>query len=181
MMDEMNVEHEHEEQVRIPLVVTAPGRAGGGRVDELVRSVDIVPTVLELAGLAPPDGLDGRSLVPLLDGGGATAVPASYADSVNTLTYVYQGMTEHKDEPLYAVTTAGWKYVHHPDSGAGELYDLEADPAERHNLFLDRPDKVAELRAELEARPFLPPAADDADAAMSPEDEERLRALGYVR
>lgn len=60
----------YEGGLRIPLIVRFPGRAVAGQVrDELVSTIDLVPTILEAAGVAPPPGLGGRSLLPLLAGG----------------------------------------------------------------------------------------------------------------
>ena len=58
----------YREQIRVPLIVRVPGQTQGRRVKSLVRTVDLVPTVLELAGVNPVPDLDGRSLVPLLKG-----------------------------------------------------------------------------------------------------------------
>jgi hypothetical protein len=77
----------YDENVLVPLVLLDPRRDGSPRrVRTQVRSVDIMPTVLELLGVAAPDGLDGRSLVPLMAGEGDGAAPGpawSYASASN--------------------------------------------------------------------------------------------------
>src|SRR4030095_5313583 len=66
------------ELTRVPLVLWGPGRVPAGAVvEETVESVDIMPTLLELAGLAPPPGVQGRSLVPLLAASRGGTAPTS--------------------------------------------------------------------------------------------------------
>jgi arylsulfatase A-like enzyme len=76
----------------------------------------------------------------------------------------------------YGVRVGEWKYIERPDEGAPELYDLRADPTERRNLIRNRPEVAARLS------PLLVRWGEDAaeSVALSPEEEERLRALGYV-
>ena len=120
----------YEDTYRIPLAFDGPGVAGGGRArDELVSLVDAMPTLLEVAGEPVPDGVQGRSLVPLLAGEDPDWRDAAFAEY-------------HGDEfGLYSqrmVRTGRFKYVYNaPD--VDELYDLRADPAELNNL-VDHPD-----------------------------------------
>ena len=108
-----------EEAARVPLIVVAPGVAApGGKSNRPVSLIDVYPTLVELAGLRPPPGLDGESLAPLLRNPRAPrATPA-----VTTL----QG--KH-----HAVRTERWRYIRYAD-GSEELYDHDADPMEWTNL-----------------------------------------------
>lgn len=70
----------YPETLRVPLIVLAPGLEGGRRVTEIVESIDIAPTLFELAGIEPPARLSGTSLTPLLAGETADADPSAYAE-----------------------------------------------------------------------------------------------------
>ncbi len=112
----------------VPLIVALPGGAGGGRrVVEQVRSVDVVPTVLDVLGLPVPGEIDGTSLRDLLEGrpGGAPRDAWSYAASSN------RGISVRlANRRKYILNHTPWP----PLQGREELYDLVADPAEEHDL-----------------------------------------------
>ena len=113
----------YEEVFRIPLIVRMPGRPAQ-RIDRFARLMDLMPTILELAGIEPPAGIDAMSLLPLLRG----EEPARWPDSV---------YCEHHGEvwgyqTQRMVRTGGWKYVYNPHD-LDELYDLSNDPFEMTN------------------------------------------------
>lgn len=159
----------HEASVRVPFALTGPGFTGGGLVRQPVGTVDLMPTLLSAAGLPVPDGLHGRSLLPLTGGGRDPGRPGS----------VFVQISE--DRVGRAVRTSRWKYVvDAPDADPWndadadrytetELYDLAADPYELDNLAgLESHREVADgLRAELldwlerveDARPSIQPTA----------------------
>jgi len=152
----------HVENVHVPLLVYGAG-IEPRRIGEIVRLVDVTPTLLALLGLPPmPDG-EGRSLVPLLEGG---SLP-----------------------PLPAVSELGWRWRVSADPFAlilerdrAELFDLASDPGEKLDLAQERPEVVAELRAFLDAHEAAgKPVSGGAEAAKPLDDalRERLRALGY--
>jgi arylsulfatase A-like enzyme len=111
----------------VPLLVAAPdGRGAGRRVGAQVRSVDVLPTVLELAGLPAPPGLDGASLLGLMDGR-ADAAPReawSYAASTNF------GVSLRAPGVKYIYNDTAWA----PACGRAELYHLSTDPREERDL-----------------------------------------------
>jgi arylsulfatase A-like enzyme len=153
-------------------------------VEQVVRTIDIVPTVLQLAGVekeaVPPN--EGRSLVPLTDAKPPAYDLVAYCDSVNTLTYgVTPNIRDVKDEMLFALIRGSWKYIHSPGSGRdGELYNLAADPGERTSICSSHPGLVEQLRADLISRKCIPAGQLPLHGRMSAEDVERLRALGYL-
>lgn len=124
----------HEASVRVPLALTGPGFTGGGLIRHPVSTVDLMPTLLDAAGIDPPGGVQGRSFLPLTGGG---TDPGRRPE-------VFVQISE--DQVARAVRTDRWKYVvtapdadpwH--DAGAAhyvesELYDLAADPYELDNL-----------------------------------------------
>ena len=137
----------YEQATRIPLVVAAPGMARGAGSAALVESVDVLPTLLELAGLPLPEGRDGRSFAAVL------ADPSRPARDHCIQVYP-RGQRLGR-----AVRTADrrlveWRAFDAPASSAVlELYDLAADPDETRNLAAERPDDVARLRALLDRHP----------------------------
>ena len=174
----------YQEQIRVPLILRAAAAEAGRRVERLVRTTDLAPTLLDLAGVPSEDHppMDGRSLVPLLRGESPDPGQTAYADSVNTLTYhIAHGVTDRKDEMLFAIVDGPWKYIHHairPDRS--ELYNLADDPGEKHNRIGADAAVAGRLRAELESRSYRPPDPSKTPDEMSPEDLERLKSLGYV-
>jgi arylsulfatase A-like enzyme len=114
----------YEELVRVPLVISWPGRIRAGRSDALVSLLDMLPTLAALTGLAAPAGLDGLSLQPLLD---------RRADRVRDMVFSeYYGKQAWR-VPIRMVRTERWKYVRYLTDGE-ELYDLQTDPGELRNL-----------------------------------------------
>jgi len=132
---------------RVPLIVSAPGRLAPREVDASVSLVDLAPTLLELAGLAPDLGapIDGRSLVPHLEGGqGHDEVIGEY-------------LGEGALAPIVMIRRGNWKFIHSP-ADPDQLYDLARDPDELRNLAIipEHAALVAQLREEVAARWDLP-------------------------
>lgn len=126
-----------ETSTRVPLIIAAPGRKPGvsGRP---VGLIDVYPTLLELAGLAPDAGLEGRSLSPLLDD------PAGAWPHAAVTTF---GPGNH------TVRSTRWRYTRYAD-GSEELYDHGEDPHEWRNLAVSepRPEGLSQVIAELRER-----------------------------
>ena len=116
----------YEESIRVPLVVRGPGVRPGVRT-ELVLNIDFAPTLAELAGRAAPDGVDGRSLVPLLHG--RTTPPGKWRAD-----FLVEHWTAEEGgiSPYSALRSDDSLYVEYPD-GERELYDLVHDPFELRN------------------------------------------------
>ncbi|MCP5111481.1 MAG: sulfatase, partial [bacterium] len=111
----------------VPMMVTAPGvTRAGGVCERPVSLVDLYPTLADLAGLPKKDGLDGRSLRPLLED------PAAEWDRPALVTYLHGN---------HALRSERWSYIRYKD-GAEELYDRRQDPQEWVNLA-DRPEMAA--------------------------------------
>jgi hypothetical protein len=162
----------YEELIRVPLIVSFPGRIPAGVVvDDVVGLIDVLPTMTELLGLPLPESARGRSLVPLLEGRTLPPRPL-FAETHKPEAY--------KDKR--AVIAGGFKLIHTMgDDEWFELYDLRSDPGETDDLSDDRPDLVAELQSLLEGRAAGSVRAGSTDAELTDEEKEQLRALGYVR
>jgi iduronate 2-sulfatase len=129
-----------EESARVPTIIVAPGAAGNGKVcPRIVESLDLYPTLADLAGLPAPAGLEGVSLRPLLED------PLRAWDRP-AFTQVQRGAF-----PGHSVRTERWRYTEWDGGTKGaELYDHRADPGERRNLAGD-PGHAA-VREELKAK-----------------------------
>jgi tetratricopeptide (TPR) repeat protein len=162
----------YEATLRVPLVLRGPGVKAGARLDGVARTVDLFPTIHEIAGLGGDAPVtSGRSLAAALAGGKAPD-EASFAESLVPL--LHYGWSD-----LHAVRDGRWKYILAPRP---ELYDLDRDPGELKNLIDAEPARASALRAALEARLKLERTnrSPSTVGGVPPELLERLGALGYV-
>ena len=136
-------------------------------MDDPVRHVDILPTVLDAVAVEAPRGIDGASLLPAATGGARTSMP-NYFESLSAS--LNRGWA-----PLVGVTSGSLKYI---DLPIPELYDLANDPTESHNLVGTRSADVKRLEETL--RQFRLTDAVTTRIAESADTRERLRSLGYV-
>ena len=122
----------YEETIRIPLLVRYPARVKAGTVDSrMVLTLDLAPTLMELAGAAPVAGMEGRSLAPIFDG-----KATDWRDSFLIEYYSDTVFPRILKMGYSAVRTTKAKYIEYRDlSGMNELYDLESDPYEERNLI----------------------------------------------
>jgi arylsulfatase A-like enzyme len=136
----------HEESIRVPVVIgdlRRPAPPSAAHRSELVLNIDLAPTILELAHVAAPPEMQGRSLVPLIEG-----KSVAWRDH-----FFYEHRFRHPKIPITeGVRTTRWKYVRYTSVQPvyEELFDLEHDPLERHNLASDPADQgeLGTLRAE---------------------------------
>lgn len=172
--------------MRVPLIVrlppTHPDHRAGVRIDALVRTVDIFPTLLEAVGIPVPEGLDGISLLPALRG---EALPRLWAYGETGRSFM--GIDPERQLSGVAgkqrmIRTAEWKLVHVPDAEGGQdrLYRLRSEAGESEDVSADFPERVTQLRGLLDpilaSEPHRP-----ADRELTPQEIEELRALGYVQ
>lgn len=130
----------YEQSVRVPAIVWAPGRVAARRVDDLVSLFDFAPTILELAGLAPPRWMEARSLVPYLTG--EPIEPRRHVFAEHAGDRILSGT-----EFMTMIRDARWKLVHFVDSDEGQLFDLDADPDEIDSRWRD--PAAADVKQEL--------------------------------
>lgn len=122
----------YETSMRVPMVARAPGLLSAGSVIEaVVANIDVAPTILDVAGLEPPAGLDGGSIVPLA---GNAAAPWR-----EELLYEYYWERNFPQTPtIHALRGNRYKYIRpHGIWDLEELYDLSTDPQELRNLAID--------------------------------------------
>ena len=166
--------HLYEEQVRVPMLLAAPGLPAGRRVSTPVALADLVPTLLALAGLPAPADVDGRSLADAARG--TRTLEPRPIFGVRRL--VSEDVGWDRGVKL-SVRDGRWKYIWASD-GPHELYDLDADPAERHDVLAAHADVAERLRGLLEQHIAALPASREA-APLSDETRKALQALGYVQ
>lgn len=184
----------YEESVRVPLMFTGPGIAAGRRVATPVGHKHLMPTILELLGITPPEGREQRSLLGLLRGREQETFASEPVFSEAWVTF--QPGLGHRgrrfDPPSFSVRLGSRKLTRQRQ-GSGhryEFYDLARDPLEQDDLFPSRGSEAQDLVAlveryqeerEQERRTLL---GEQAEAGPAPqldaEREAKLRALGYL-
>ncbi len=165
-----------EEALRVLLMVRAPGVAAR-RVTDIARTVDVMPTVLELVGVPQADlKLQGRSLVPLLRGAQLEAAP-SFSHSL---------ARENAEGLLWSVRDGTWRLVWNDHEQSGKLFDLGTDSGELLDVSAAHP-KVAErllglLRAQCELDALFRAQASGPIGPYTLNEKElrELQELGYV-
>ena len=134
----------YEESMHTPLLMRLPsGYARRGRVEEMVQNIDYAPTFLEMAGVEIPSDIQGISLVPLLK---EDKSPRQWRKQLYYHFYEYPA--EHMVKRHYGVRTDRYKLIHfYNDIDSWELYDLQTDPMEMHNVYDD--PSYAKIRKRL--------------------------------
>ncbi len=137
----------YREQVNIPLIISWPDKfPGGASSKEYVSLVDIMPTILDIAGVAIPGEIQGSSLKGILQSSVDNAGTASLGDRALLIE------TTRRGPDRVAVIKDGMKYIESPDfeingcEMGSRLYDLSEDPLEQKDLLPDMPDKAGEFR-----------------------------------
>lgn len=170
-----------DEQIRIPLLLRVPGGAPR-RVEALVETVDLLPTLLDLLGITRPAevSLQGYSLVPLLAGSRRPLRSVVFSGARAESSW-YEAYDLDKKRRIHTVRSSRWKLIVYPgvERDYFELYDLERDPGETRNVAAERPEVRAALAAALarwqETRgPFRP------EEDLPDDLRRKLKQLGYV-
>jgi arylsulfatase A-like enzyme len=159
----------------------------GRTVDDVVQTLDVFPTLLELNGIAPPSGIQGQSLVPLLTGQGQWKKRPAVSEKQKTSPAT--GLPA-ADTESFAIADGEWTLIHNTVRKDGtpefELYDFIKDPLNKTDLASQHADVVARLSKQLEGWQQMTKAArlkpdSETTKSLSPEQLQRLRSLGYVR
>ena len=158
----------------------------GRRIGSTVSLVDVAPTLLELAGLPVPEGLDGSSLAGALLREEAPPDRTLFAEAYSPRRWIGTWEAEAWNPPLVAVRAGKAKYiVHRPEHGAAHPprhFDLAIDPLEQSPRPLaasERRTVEAQVDDYLRGR-FPAPGAAPPGEALTPDEQQRLRSLGYA-
>jgi arylsulfatase A-like enzyme len=157
----------YESVLRVPLIIRGPHLAAG-RIPDVVRLVDVMPTVLDLLGMPAPPA-QGTSLVDLMRGTRQLDLEA-YSESLYPQRFGWS--------PLRSLREGRYKLI---DAPRPELYDLERDPFEQRSIYQERRDVANAMERRLSE--LADPAFSGSSAGLtvaSPEVRQRLAALGYV-
>jgi len=165
----------YDETIRVPLLVKFPRSwRAGSRVAGVVETIDILPTILEYAGFAVPDHVQGKSLIGLIGREASGGLWVISQDSIRT--------------SRYCLRTARSKFIIDLEGSSKELYDLDADPEERVNIISERPGLAEQLERKL-IRTILANRRlgeefgvdkEGSPDVLSEEERETLKALGYL-
>ena len=164
----------YEETLRVPLILYNPAVFPRSQVIESqVRLIDVAPTILEIIGLKnEAAGMTGQSLVPWLRG--------KSRKDLDSLVETFYPRENFGWSELIGLVSGRWKYIQSPRP---ELYDVMNDPGEREDLVASSAGKAGELKKMLEQE-LLGSGAGNRSAGerpgVRPEDQERLRSLGYL-
>jgi len=166
--------------LRVPLLLKHPDVAEQRRITTQVRNIDMLPTILEIIGAAPPQPLSGTSLLPYIYNEAQTPELPVIAEGGG----VKRLSTDEFVDRLYAVRTAEYKYIKNTTKNELQLYNLKDDPLESNNLahLPGRDQIIVSMEARMNETLRQPVKADfsaeqpDLDSQML----ERLRALGYA-
>ncbi|MCW5980594.1 MAG: sulfatase [Bryobacteraceae bacterium] len=162
----------YQDQVGVPLIIRYPGQDGARVVEGPASGVDILPTVLDALGIAPPDGIQGRSLQ--RESGAVPVLAESYAPGL------VMGFHRRFRLPERAVFLGPWKLIE-SRKGRRELYNLAGDPREARDLYgTEAPlqEEMEQMLVELSAAGSR--AGSDAPK-LDPATLRRLRGLGYLK
>jgi arylsulfatase A-like enzyme len=183
------------EMIRVPLILWGPGRVPTGvKVEEPVGLIDVMPTLLEYAGLPPPPGIQGQSLRPLLASDrqtGGLAAGSGWKRRPVIAEKQPMGGTDHPGATeCYAIVEGSWKLVHNvarpPERAEFELFDFYKDPLDQKNVAGEHSDVVVRLTKELDGwqrmalQAKLKPDS-EGTKGLTAEELERLRSLGYIK
>src|SRR5271155_5528425 len=173
----------YDETIRVPLVIKLP-QAGAAekRIENRVELVDVMPTLLQIAGAAGPAGVPGKSLVGLMKAGEAEATDSwrdrpAYSES--DYPHIAFGWSA-----LQSLRTGKYLYIQAPRR---ELYDQTVDPEAEHNLAATSPavadtlgGQVRAIREKTTSKRAAPKLSAEKVAALYPAAQAKLASLGYV-
>jgi arylsulfatase A-like enzyme len=122
----------YNSEVRTPLLLRYPARVrAGSAIQAPTQAIDLLPTLLQLAGLPVPGQAQGKSLVTLLDGSDSGATRLAFSSMPDYL--------------FTSVTTLGWKYIQNNTNASRALFDLRADPGELHDVSAAHPTLLGQM------------------------------------
>ncbi|MFB3906230.1 MAG: sulfatase-like hydrolase/transferase [Acidobacteriota bacterium] len=161
----------YDSTIHVPLIMAGPGLPAGARVEQQVRSIDILPTVLDFLAAPDPGRIPGESLLPLLTSSHSVRTTYSYMETLYPRTAMAWS-------ELRGVRTGDWKLVVAPKP---ELYQLTADPQESRNVIAQHAAETERLRKRVwevagdpsQIRPLRSSPLDD-------QTRKELESLGYV-
>jgi len=157
----------YDEVLRIPMIFHIPGLGSGVKIDPIVESVDLLPTVCDLLGIPVPYQAQGVSLRDLMEGGLEGKERYTISRSIGSRR-IHRGFS--------AIRSRRWKLIMDENgSELQELYDMKKDPGERQNVISGNPQVAKELREEYHSKIRSLPSYQDKKSEFFPDIDERAR------
>ena len=157
----------YDSTLRIAFLLAGPGVPAGVRVKQQTRAIDVLPTLLELMGVKPPQTVQGSSLVPAVK---SKQMPEGWSYIETLYPKINMGWAE-----LRGIRTNRWKYIRAPKP---ELYDLSRDPAETTNVIGSHAAEAQQLQANLNA---VAGGVEKVETTMVDQRTlAQLKSLGYL-
>jgi len=157
---------------RIPMMIRLPGGQQAGVNSRVVEALDLMPTIIELVGAELPAGVQGSSLMPVIDGN-------------SNPPYIAFGESPNGNGQSF-VALAGYRAVATGTDGASELFHIATDPLELENVAATEADKLTKLNGDLDAWSKMITATSldpelRTDAELDDETLKQLKSLGYIQ
>ena len=175
----------YDATMRAACVMRLPGgELGGTRVDGLVANIDVLPTVLDLLGLAVPPGVDGEA-IPLRSAAGGIGDRTRYGEAAKPSAPDETNPSWANIRKSRCVREGRYKLIMTPYLGTEELYDVLADPHELVNLLESPSQDIERLASDMRSKLLTwtnsaQPLLSEFDATQTEETIEKLRSLGYL-
>ena len=166
----------YRELLHVPLFILPPDDIDIERsiIPSPVRSIDIVPTILDILKIQPVTDIDGVSLLELIKGGHDFSPPAALS-----------AVRSHNlKDSLISLSNARYHYIYNISKHMNELYDLQNDPGEKENLVSTKPELAGKMHDEMEnlsAEYLHNNASPSAKTSINKETLETLKSLGYIQ
>ncbi len=155
-----------DEVLKVPLLIKFPHQMFAGKqVQQQVRSIDILPTVLDVLHIEPDPQVQGRSLIGLLQG------------DADFDPYAISQIDAPAKRLPRSLRSLGWKYL----ADRHRLFNLAADPQERNNVAVEFPEVLARMQAEVKRILRVKKADQEKSLPIDEKTMEQLRSLGYVK
>ena len=168
----------YQPSMHVPLMTRIPKQKPGRRIATAVQTIDIFPTLLRQTGLSIPADTEGRDATPLLLGAEKKSGFVSFGEACQPHEVEVRGTNEWRnDRKAQFALLLPWKLIWTPYSDRIELYRLDSDPDEMHNVAAANPHMVSWLQKELQSwrRGSAAPAQ-----RPNPANLDKIRSLGYL-
>ena len=167
--------------LQVPLILRIPNyRKKGIRVNGLVQSIDLLPTILEIAGLPPYPNVQGRSLLPLIKRN-----KNFFNRSLWKVFHPFQkdshvSFAMEPREDMYSIITDDYQLLHNLKLNSIKLFNLESDPLAKSNIAKDHDVIVERLLSELKKVYSVMPLHKASTISLDEQTRKQLEALGYI-
>jgi len=167
--------------LHVPLIVRIPNYLKKGiRITELVQSIDLLPTILEIAELPAHPDAQGRSLLPLIKRNKNFFNRSAWKIFHPFHNDSHSSFAMELREDFYSIITDDYQLLHNLTSDSTKLFDLESDPLAKNNIAKDHDALVKRLLSELETFYSVMPLHKASTISLDEQTREQLEALGYI-